>query len=175
MPPLPGDVSAAIVERLALAVLIFRDQRLIYCNAAAETLRLRLRTSYRIELEVLLRDHWRAWRDHRGSRRQGEQPPVALVTAPNGEPFYVHVIPLDDSPDIAVTVRAIASDKDAVRKRYGLSARESQVVELVLHGYRNADIATALDIAPGTAKKHLTRVFDKVGVNTRSQLQTRLA
>ena len=75
----------------------------------------------------------------------------------------------------AVTVRAIASDKDAVRKRYGLSARESQVVELVLHGYRNADIATALDIAPGTAKKHLTRVFDKVGVNTRSQLQTRLA
>jgi DNA-binding NarL/FixJ family response regulator len=48
-------------------------------------------------------------------------------------------------------------------------------VDLVLRGYGNRDIATALDIAPTTAKKHLSRIFNKVGVDSRAQLISRLA
>jgi two-component system, NarL family, response regulator LiaR len=50
-----------------------------------------------------------------------------------------------------------------------------QIIELVLHGYRNRDIAATLGITPATTKKHLSRVFDKVGVDSRAQLASRLA
>ncbi len=76
---------------------------------------------------------------------------------------------------VAVSVRAIGSEIEAFRRRYKLSDREAQVAELVVHGYKNTDIAAALGITAATTKKHLTRIFDKVGVDTRSQLQSRLA
>lgn len=178
MGPLPPDVLGAIVDRLALAVFVFRQNRLIYSNLAADGLRRRLRASYRIELEVMLRDHLGAFleRDDRPRLVEESAPAVTLLTATNGEPFYVHVLPLtNDGADIAVSVRAIGSEIDAFRRRYKLSAREAQVAALVLHGYRNTDIGAALGITVATTKKHLTRIFDKVGVDTRSQLQTRLA
>ena len=175
-PRLPGDISGSIVDRLAMAVLVYRDQRLVYSNLAADQLRDRLRTAYRTELDVLLRDQLPALLE-RAATRPGEdrRPLIALVTATHGEPFYLHVIPLRRKADVAVTVRVIGAEMPAVRQRYGLSRRESQVAELVLHGYRNADIAATLGMAAGTTKKHLTRIFDKVGVHSRSQLQTRLA
>ena len=174
MAQLPASTLGAVVDRLPLAVLIFRRNRVVYSNVAADGLRDRLRASYRIELEVLLRDHLAA--AFEGTASRPSVPLVTLLTAPNGEPFYVHVIPLSPGAvEIAITVRVIGSEIDACRRRYGLSAREAQVAELVLHGYRNSDIATTLGIAPATAKKHLTRIFDKVGVDTRSQLLTKLA
>lgn len=169
---------ALIVDRLALAVLVFRKGRLAYANAAADTLRRRLRANYRIELDVILRDHLRAVLERAAPNGPASEsaPLLTLVTATNGEPFYVHVIPIwNDDGDVAVTVRAIGAEIEACRRRYGLSAREAQVAELVLHGYRNSDIAAALGITAATTKKHLTRIFDKVGVDTRSQLLTRLA
>jgi len=45
----------------------------------------------------------------------------------------------------------------------------------VLRGYRNPDIAAALGIASSTTKRHLTRIFDKIGVDSRTQLIGRLA
>ena len=85
MSALSSDILGAVVERLALAVLVFRDQRLMYSNLAADALRERLRGSYRIELEVLLRDHSRAWLDHRATLPSRDRPPLAaLLTAPNG-------------------------------------------------------------------------------------------
>jgi ATP/maltotriose-dependent transcriptional regulator MalT len=66
-------------------------------------------------------------------------------------------------------------EREAFRQRYGLSEREGQVLELVLRGYSNRDVATTLRIAPATAKKHLTRIFDKLGVDSRAQLISRLA
>jgi DNA-binding NarL/FixJ family response regulator len=48
-------------------------------------------------------------------------------------------------------------------------------VELVLLGYRNRDIAGTLGTSPTTIKKHLTHIFDKVGVDNRTQLMARIA
>jgi DNA-binding CsgD family transcriptional regulator len=178
MTRLPADVLGAIVDRLALALFVYRKNRLAYSNAAADTLRHRLRSDYRIEIDVILRDHLRAVLERATPHGSTDEstPLLTLVTATNGEPFYVHVIPVwNDEGDVGVTVRAIGAEIDACRRRYGLSAREAQVAELVLHGYRNNDIAAALGITPATTKKHLTRIFDKVGVDTRSQLLTRLA
>jgi len=163
---------SAIVDALPVAVLVFRHHQLVYSNAAADHLATRLRAKHRSELTVLLRDHLRALGDKPVTADRGAT--VSLFTGAHGEPFYVHVMPLDRT-DVAVSVREIGAARDAVGKRYGLSPREAEVVELVLLGYRNRDIAVALGTSPATIKKHLTHVFDKVGVDTRTQLVSMIA
>lgn len=175
MGSVPLTQFASVVDELRLAIFIFHRDRLQYQNKAANALVERLRQEYGIELSVTLRDHIIGLRDHLETASRA----VTLLTAAHGEPFYVHVMPLrvpkrDDRP-IAVSVREIGMERDAFRRRYRLSRREAQVVELVLRGYGNRDIAAALGMAVTTTKKHLTRIFDKVGVDTRSQLISRLA
>jgi DNA-binding CsgD family transcriptional regulator len=161
----------AIVNALTVAVVVFRHQQLVYLNAAAEQLRDRLRTKHRSELTVLLRDHLKSLGEKRDVAAT-----ISLVTGQRGEPFYVHVIPLDASgKDVAMSIRELGTAMGAFRTRYALSKREAEVVELVLLGYRNRDIAMTLGTSATTVKKHLTHVFDKVGVDTRTQLVARIA
>jgi DNA-binding CsgD family transcriptional regulator len=167
----PG-VLQEIVGSLRLAVFVFRQQRLLYANTAAKELEQRLRATDGIELTVILRDALR----NLGAPKPA--PVTSLITSPSGQPFYLHVGVLRGArggADRYVTVRQLGIDREAVTRSYGLSNREGQVVDLVLRGYTNQDIARSLGIAVPTAKKHLTRVFDKIGVDSRSQLISRLA
>lgn len=50
----------------------------------------------------------------------------------------------------------------------GLTAREREIVELVAQGKTNAQIAAELWVAPGTVKKHLEHVYEKLGIGRRS-------
>jgi DNA-binding CsgD family transcriptional regulator len=52
----------------------------------------------------------------------------------------------------------------------GLTARERQVAGLVAHGSSNADIARALTMSQATVKTHLTKIYAKLDVRTRTQL-----
>jgi DNA-binding CsgD family transcriptional regulator len=172
MDELRVSVLRAIIKRLTVAVFVFERNRVVYANLAASKLAARLRGSYRIEIEVLLRAHLASAPNSSGAAAAG----VTLLTATHGEPFYVQVIPVARRRNtVAVTVRWLGAELEAFRARHGLSRRESQVAELVLHGYRNADIASTLGISQATTKKHLTRIFDKVGIDSRSQLIARLA
>ena len=166
---------AGIVRELRLAVFVFHRSRLVYQNEAAVRLRERLHKEYQADLIVMLRDHL---------LRTGEldpsagSPEVTLLTAARGEPLYVHVLPSCTDPSeggIAVSVRELGIERQAFARRYGLSPREAEVAELVLRGYSNPVIASTLGIAPTTTKRHLTRIFDKIGVDSRSQLISRLA
>jgi DNA-binding CsgD family transcriptional regulator len=161
----------AIVDALAIAVLVFRHHKLVYANAAAQQLTDRLRVKYRSELTVLLRDHLMGL-----GEKLDRATTLSLLTGQHGEPFYLHVVPLDsEGRDVAVSVRELGTAMGAFRTRYRLSPRETEVVELVLLGYRNRDIATTLGTSAATVKKHLTHIFDKVGVDTRTQLIARIA
>jgi DNA-binding CsgD family transcriptional regulator len=51
-----------------------------------------------------------------------------------------------------------------------LTVREAEVARLVAGGAPNADIAEALTISESTVKSHLTRVYAKLGVRSRTQL-----
>jgi DNA-binding CsgD family transcriptional regulator len=55
-----------------------------------------------------------------------------------------------------------------------LTARERDVVEHVLAGESNAEIAVALGMSEKTVKTHLTHVYEKVGVRSRTELTVRL-
>jgi DNA-binding NarL/FixJ family response regulator len=160
-----------VLDQLSLAIFVFRRERLIYSNPPATRLITRLRTKYRIELLVMLVDHLSQSRD----RAQQAATAIAL-TGHDNEPFVVHLMELRGRHgDVAVSIREIGTDLSAFRDRYHLSRREIQVAELVLRGYRNRHIAATLGITPATTKKHLSRIFEKVGVDSRAQLASKLA
>ena len=52
--------------------------------------------------------------------------------------------------------------------RFGLTARECEVAELLRAGQSNADVAAALGISPFTARHHTERVLGKLGLRTRA-------
>jgi RNA polymerase sigma factor (sigma-70 family) len=50
-----------------------------------------------------------------------------------------------------------------------LTVREQQILELLVHGRSNQEIAADLAITERTVKNHLTRLFAKLGVESRTQ------
>ncbi len=168
---LSATVLRSVLDQLSLAIFVFRRERLVYTNPPATRLITRLRTKYRIELLVMLLDHLAQSRD----RSQHTGTAIAL-TGHDNEPFVVHLMELRGRKgDVAVSIRETGTDLSAFRDRYRLSRREIQVAELVLRGYKNSHIATTLGITPATTKKHLSRIFEKAGVDSRAQMATKLA
>lgn len=56
------------------------------------------------------------------------------------------------------------------RKTFGLTARELEVVTLITEGCTNKDIAKSFGISEETVKRHLTNIFNKLGVGNRLEL-----
>ena len=126
----PGPrVFRSVVDQLAVAVYVFDRTRLVYANAAAYCLAARLRTNYRIELEVILRAHLTsALEESSGGAEELSggvaAPAVTLLTASHGEPFYVHLIPVARKRRrVAITVCWLGAEIEAFRLRHGLSRR----------------------------------------------------
>lgn len=59
-------------------------------------------------------------------------------------------------------------------KRFGLSARESDVIMLICQQLRYREIAEKLFISERTVNKHVQNIFNKVNVTTRSELIQRM-
>jgi DNA-binding NarL/FixJ family response regulator len=101
--------------------------------------------------------------------------PVALVVdalraAAQGDAYL--------PPSVARTVieelQRLSHDGDRARgASLGLSEREAEVLRHLARGASNKEIATALRIAEGTVKNHLTSVFEKLGVDDRLQAAMR--
>ncbi len=53
---------------------------------------------------------------------------------------------------------------------YGISERQQEIIELLLQGKSNPDIAEALYISPNTVKNHLYKLYQKLGVKSRFEL-----
>ena len=56
------------------------------------------------------------------------------------------------------------------RKTFGLTARELEVVALITEGSTNKHIADTFGISEETVKRHLTNIFNKIGVGNRLEL-----
>ena len=51
-----------------------------------------------------------------------------------------------------------------------LTSREQQIVQSVIRGLRNKEIAREMKLREGTVKMHLHRIFDKLKLESRTQL-----
>lgn len=60
--------------------------------------------------------------------------------------------------------------QDQAASLSALSQRERAVVDLVVQGLRNREIAEELGIAEGTVKAHLHKVYEKLDVSSRTEL-----
>lgn len=67
---------------------------------------------------------------------------------------------------------AVAASIAAQLPRQDLSAREVQVLELIVQGLANKQIAFALNIAEHTVKNHVKNILSKLGVQDRTQAAT---
>ena len=85
-----------------------------------------------------------------GSAPEGPQG-VAAGVAPEGDPR-----------------EGAASRRQTTRTT--LSAREREVLDLIVDGKTNGEIAGLLSISQNTVKNHVARIFDKYNVNTRTEL-----
>jgi DNA-binding NarL/FixJ family response regulator len=78
-----------------------------------------------------------------------------------------YVIGAGVADDLAQAVRQLATPASP---RYGLTARELEIVSSVVQGDSNRNIADRLGISLQTVKHHLTNIFDKTGASSRLEL-----
>lgn len=83
--------------------------------------------------------------------------------------------PLDRT--VAVTIRAAAPSEilDLRFLAYDLTARERELVSLLLGGSDTRSLSERLFLSPHTVQDHLKSIFDKTGVRTRKELVATLA
>lgn len=73
--------------------------------------------------------------------------------------------------DLVKALRNLSPVDDRPRPRdFGLTARQLEIVTLVVAGYSNPDIAQRCSISEQTVKHHMSNIFDKLGVSTRLEL-----
>ncbi|HEY4070364.1 MAG TPA: response regulator transcription factor [Sphingomicrobium sp.] len=60
--------------------------------------------------------------------------------------------------------------KERAARAPSLTPRERELVDLVRQGLRNRDIASQLGVTEGTVKVYLHAIFDKLGVDNRTEL-----
>lgn len=75
-------------------------------------------------------------------------------------------------PEIEERTRQV---KERASRAPSLTPRERELIELVRRGMRNRDIAAQLGVTEGTVKVYLHAIFDKLGVDNRTELAMRAA
>ena len=103
---------------------------------------------------------------------QIEPPRLTIEQGPRRLTFSLHqqVEGNDSGDDWLIVMREIsdAAIVEAMSLSFRLTAREAEVLYWVVKGKINRDIGDILGASPATVKKHLERVYAKLGVETRT-------
>lgn len=87
---------------------------------------------------------------------------------------YVAATKLGPTRTILVVARRTSPhplDRDALRARFGLSQRELEVAALVVDGFGIVEISQRFGISLHTVRRHLERLYKKLGVHSRREAQ----
>ncbi|WP_198412550.1 response regulator transcription factor [Nocardioides mangrovicus] len=112
--------------------------------------------------------------------RHGDQHVHSRVRGRSGTWLSIGASPLSGAgrgpADVVVTIEPTpqAQLSRLALAAHGLTAREEDVVSLVLQGVSTQGIARSLHLSPHTVQDHLKTVFAKVGVSSRRELTARL-
>ena len=99
---------------------------------------------------------------------QAEPPRLAIEQGARRLTFRLHQQAGDD--DWLIVMREISDAKiiESMSLAFKLTAREAEVLYWTVKGKINRDIGDILGASPATVKKHLERIFAKLGVETRT-------
>ncbi len=147
------------------------EGRLIWQTALARDLLLRYCETRAPETPLAVLDWLRV---HAPAARQRgiEPPPLSIAQGANSLTLRLHQqTGHDDDGDEWMIIMREVSDTgviEAMSLSLKLTAREAEVLYWVVKGKTNKDIGEILGSSPATAKKHLERVYVKLGVETRT-------
>ena len=114
------------------------------------------------------------------ARQQGIEPPALSIVRPSmGATPTTSSLSMrlhrqtgqdDDGDEWMIVMREVSDTAviEAMSLSLKLTAREAEVLYWVVKGKTNKDIGEILGSSPATAKKHLERVYVKLGVETRT-------
>jgi DNA-binding response OmpR family regulator/DNA-binding CsgD family transcriptional regulator len=102
------------------------------------------------------------------AERQIEPPRLSAQIGPRRLSIGLHQQTGDDDWLIVMREVSDAAIIESMSLAFKLTAREAEVLYWVVKGKINRDIADILGASPATVKKHLERVFAKLGVETRT-------
>jgi CheY-like chemotaxis protein/DNA-binding CsgD family transcriptional regulator len=109
-------------------------------------------------------------------QRQIEPPPLRLEQGPRALSFRLHQQTGDGEGGgdwlIVMREESDAAVIEALSLSLALTAREAEVLYWLVKGKTNRDIGEILGASPATIKKHLERVYVKLGVETRTAAAT---
>jgi DNA-binding NarL/FixJ family response regulator len=125
---------------------------------------------------------WREWRigmvvmSGQVSSEQGELPPGALFLAkPVHKATLIHLVRDVVGRDPALTTYRAEVDRTSgspivdPEARQTLTPRQHEVLELLVQGKSNREIAEAMGLSENTVKVHLVTVFKVLGVSSRTE------
>lgn len=75
-----------------------------------------------------------------------------------------------ERPAIAPEATDAEQVAHVMAQRYGLTARETEVMALLMKGRNEPFISEALFISPGTTHSHVSHIYAKIGVHSRQEL-----
>ena len=108
-------------------------------------------------------------RRHLKEAEQAIEPPrLSIEAGAQRLTFRLHQQTGDDDWLIVMQEVSDAIVVESMSLAFKLTAREAEVLYWVVKGKINRDIADILGASPATIKKHLERVFAKLGVETRT-------
>ncbi len=102
-------------------------------------------------------------------RSELQHPAAVPLAMPPAVPLPVPLTVTSDANQ-AILQAAILQTKE----RYAISARETEVFELIIEGLTNKEISDRLYISEHTVKNHITHIFQKMNVSDRMQAMSHI-
>ena len=85
------------------------------------------------------------------------------------------ILPSKIAKKITDAALMVSSDREIKLKRsFGLSDREAGIAMMILEGFTNRQIASALKLSDGTARNYISTIYLKLGVENRAAAITKI-
>lgn len=160
--------SAASLDATGrLMMAVDAQARLLWCTPLAERALVRFSPGW-VRTDFLLPEVVRQTVEQLLGRSESPGANTRLETAEGA--LELALITRHHENEVLIRLTEINPREDATRlqQRLKLTEREAEVLLWISYGKSNADISEVLTVSPRTVQKHLERIFEKLGVETRA-------